>query len=80
MRPELPRLPWFRASLGLLTPQRAPVVRTLRVGRRTRTPAGPCEPYLAHAWKLWEEIVPLGYEGRYQRVRACLRDVVQDLS
>ncbi|MFJ7067861.1 hypothetical protein [Streptomyces sp. NPDC101115] len=55
-------------------------MRTLRVGCRTRTPAGPCEPYLAHAWKLWEEIVPLGYEGRYQRVRACLRDVAQDLS
>ncbi|MEU4351781.1 hypothetical protein [Streptomyces sp. NPDC023838] len=23
-----------------------------------------------NAWKLWEEIVPLGYEGSYQRVRA----------
>ncbi|GAA3475564.1 ISL3 family transposase [Streptomyces yanii] len=25
------------------------------------------------AWKLWEEIVPLGYKGSYQRVRAYLR-------
>ncbi|MFG3532308.1 hypothetical protein ACGF8B_37105 [Streptomyces sp. NPDC047917] len=23
-----------------------------------------------NAWKLWEEIVPLGYKGSYQRVRA----------
>lgn len=23
-----------------------------------------------NAWKLWEEIVPLGYQGSYQRVRA----------
>ncbi|GHC45398.1 hypothetical protein GCM10010507_20820 [Streptomyces cinnamoneus] len=27
-----------------------------------------------NAWKLWEEIVPLGYKGSYQRVRACLRN------
>ncbi|NEB74320.1 hypothetical protein G3I40_03585 [Streptomyces sp. SID14478] len=27
-----------------------------------------------HAWKLWEEIVPLGYKGSYQRVRAYLRE------
>ncbi|MHC0432994.1 ISL3 family transposase [Streptomyces sp. O3] len=27
-----------------------------------------------NAWKLWEEIVPLGYKGSYQRVRACLHD------
>ncbi|MEV0372502.1 ISL3 family transposase [Streptomyces sp. NPDC050636] len=27
-----------------------------------------------NAWKLWEEIVPLGYEGSYQRVRAYLHD------
>ncbi|MCX4672443.1 transposase [Streptomyces sp. NBC_01381] len=26
-----------------------------------------------NAWKLWEEIVPLGYKGSYQRVRAQLR-------
>ncbi|AKL64270.1 ISL3 family transposase [Streptomyces sp. Mg1] len=26
-----------------------------------------------NAWKLWEEIVPLGYQGNYQRVRAYLR-------
>lgn len=26
-----------------------------------------------NAWKLWEEIVPLGYTGSYQRVRAYLR-------
>lgn len=26
-----------------------------------------------NAWKLWEEIVPLGYQGNYQRVRAQLR-------
>ncbi|WP_381805081.1 ISL3 family transposase [Streptomyces niveus] len=26
-----------------------------------------------NAWKLWEEIVPLGYQGSYQRVRAYLR-------
>ncbi|MEW1912554.1 transposase [Kitasatospora sp. NPDC085895] len=26
-----------------------------------------------NAWKLWEEIVPLGYKGSYQRVRAYLR-------
>ncbi|MEU0946840.1 ISL3 family transposase [Streptomyces canus] len=25
-----------------------------------------------NAWKLWEEIVPLGYKGSYQRVRAYL--------
>ncbi|MFF4166362.1 ISL3 family transposase [Streptomyces sp. NPDC001741] len=25
-----------------------------------------------NAWKLWEEIVPLGYQGSYQRVRAYL--------
>ncbi|MFJ3880763.1 transposase [Streptomyces sp. NPDC090077] len=25
-----------------------------------------------NAWKLWEKIVPLGYEGSYQRARACL--------
>ncbi|MEU0950533.1 hypothetical protein ABZ379_49155 [Streptomyces canus] len=25
-----------------------------------------------NAWKLWEEIVPLGYRGSYQRVRAYL--------
>lgn len=28
----------------------------------------------ANAWKLWEEIVPLGYKGSYQRVRAHLHD------
>lgn len=27
----------------------------------------------SNAWKLWEEIVPLGYKGSYQRVRAYLR-------
>ncbi|MGI5478688.1 ISL3 family transposase [Streptomyces lavendofoliae] len=27
-----------------------------------------------NAWKLWEEIVPLGYKGSYQRVRANLHD------
>ncbi|MFE5827719.1 ISL3 family transposase [Streptomyces erythrochromogenes] len=27
-----------------------------------------------NAWKLWEEIVPLGYQGSYQRVRAYLRE------
>ncbi|MFC8440333.1 hypothetical protein ACFUJT_19365 [Streptomyces griseoincarnatus] len=27
-----------------------------------------------NAWKLWEEIVPLGYKGGYQRVRAYLHD------
>ncbi|MFD5326839.1 transposase [Streptomyces sp. NPDC127092] len=27
-----------------------------------------------NAWKLWEEIVPLGYMGSYQRVRAYLHD------
>ncbi|MFJ6635342.1 transposase [Streptomyces sp. NPDC091376] len=26
------------------------------------------------AWKLWEETVPLGYKGSYQRVRAYLHD------
>ncbi|MFD8990381.1 transposase [Streptomyces goshikiensis] len=26
----------------------------------------------SNAWKLWEEIVPLGYQGSYQRVRAYL--------
>ncbi|MER5775534.1 transposase [Streptomyces sp. NPDC002039] len=26
-----------------------------------------------NAWKPWEEIVPLGYQGSYQRVRAYLR-------
>ncbi|MFI5985177.1 ISL3 family transposase [Streptomyces sp. NPDC051555] len=26
-----------------------------------------------NAWKLWEEIVPLGYQGSYQRVRAYIR-------
>jgi transposase len=26
-----------------------------------------------NAWKLWEEIVPLGYKGSYQRVRAYLQ-------
>nr|WP_237535909.1 ISL3 family transposase [Streptomyces sp. SID3343] len=26
-----------------------------------------------NAWKLWEEIVPLGYRGSYQRVRAYFR-------
>ena len=39
-----------------------------------------CKPYLddrwndgiTNAWKLWEEIVPLGYIGSYQRVRAYL--------
>ncbi|WP_434099949.1 ISL3 family transposase [Streptomyces viridosporus] len=25
-----------------------------------------------NAWKLWEEVVPLGYQGSYQRVRAYL--------
>ncbi|MET9879769.1 ISL3 family transposase [Actinacidiphila glaucinigra] len=25
-----------------------------------------------NAWKMWEEIVPLGYQGNYQRVRAYL--------
>ncbi|MFB9601365.1 hypothetical protein ACFFTQ_00015 [Streptomyces roseofulvus] len=25
-----------------------------------------------NAWKLWEQIVPLGYKSGYQRVRACL--------
>ncbi|GAA4989936.1 hypothetical protein GCM10023205_71470 [Yinghuangia aomiensis] len=41
----------------------------------------PFKPYLdnrwddgcTNAWKLWEEIVPLGYPGSYQRVRAYLR-------
>ncbi|MFF0887123.1 ISL3 family transposase [Streptomyces sp. NPDC003456] len=27
-----------------------------------------------NAWRLWEEIVPLGYKGSYQRVRAYLHD------
>ncbi|MEU5431690.1 ISL3 family transposase [Streptomyces olivoreticuli] len=27
-----------------------------------------------NAWKLWEEIVPFGYKGSYQRVRAYLRE------
>lgn len=27
----------------------------------------------SNAWKLWEEIVPLGYKGSYQRVRAYIR-------
>ncbi|MBP2587153.1 transposase [Streptomyces sp. PvR006] len=27
-----------------------------------------------NAWKLWEEIVPLGYQSSYQRVRAYLHD------
>ncbi|MFJ9968341.1 hypothetical protein [Streptomyces avermitilis] len=27
-----------------------------------------------NAWKLWEEIVPLGYKSSYQRVRAYLHD------
>ncbi|MEW5630558.1 hypothetical protein AB1388_28985 [Streptomyces hydrogenans] len=27
-----------------------------------------------NAWKLWEENVPLGYKGSYQRVRAYLHD------
>nr|WP_217510257.1 transposase [Streptomyces vilmorinianum] len=27
-----------------------------------------------NAWKLWEEIVPLGYRGSYGRVSACLRE------
>ncbi|MEV6131737.1 hypothetical protein AB0M05_33930 [Streptomyces violaceusniger] len=27
-----------------------------------------------NAWKRWEEIVPLGYKGSYQRVRAYLHD------
>ncbi|KFF97539.1 hypothetical protein IQ62_29640 [Streptomyces scabiei] len=27
-----------------------------------------------NAWKLWEEIVPLGYKGSYQRVRAYLHE------
>ncbi|MFG2133057.1 ISL3 family transposase [Streptomyces sp. NPDC048751] len=27
-----------------------------------------------NAWKLWEEIVPLGYKGSYQRVRSYLRE------
>lgn len=29
---------------------------------------------VTNAWKLWEEIVPLGYKGSYQRVRAYLRE------
>ncbi|MFF1650931.1 transposase [Streptomyces sp. NPDC058240] len=49
---------------------------------QTRTPVlDEYEPYLddrwnagcTNAWKLWEEIVPLGYKGSYQRVRAYLR-------
>ncbi|MFC9285170.1 hypothetical protein [Streptomyces sp. NPDC057052] len=40
------------------------------------------KPYLDDRWsegctnvrKLWEEIVPLGYKGSYQRVRAYLYD------
>ncbi|XCW00634.1 hypothetical protein ABZO31_01940 [Streptomyces sp. HUAS MG47] len=46
-------------------------------------PVGPgrVKPYLdgcwnegcTDAWKLWGEIVPLGYEGSYQRVSAYLR-------
>ncbi|MEU7428235.1 hypothetical protein [Streptomyces sp. NPDC040750] len=40
------------------------------------------KPYLDYRWnegftnacKLWEEIVPLGYKGSYQRVRAHLHD------
>ncbi|MDX3131840.1 hypothetical protein PV367_19050 [Streptomyces europaeiscabiei] len=27
-----------------------------------------------NTWKLWEEIVPLGYKGGYQRVRAYLHE------
>ncbi|MFJ8664043.1 transposase [Streptomyces sp. NPDC093795] len=27
----------------------------------------------SNAWKVWEEIVPLGYKGSYQRVRAYIR-------
>ncbi|MCX4759008.1 transposase [Kitasatospora purpeofusca] len=40
-----------------------------------------CKPYrddrwsegCTNAWKLWEEIAPLGYKGSYQRVRAYIR-------
>ncbi|MFE9636551.1 hypothetical protein [Streptomyces sp. NPDC006463] len=27
-----------------------------------------------NAWRVWEEIVPLGYQGSYQRVRAYFRE------
>lgn len=29
---------------------------------------------VTNAWKLWEEIVPLGYKGSYQRVRTYLKE------
>ncbi|GGS90058.1 hypothetical protein GCM10010206_61010 [Streptomyces cinerochromogenes] len=34
----------------------------------------PSRRYPPRVWKLWEEIVPLGYKGSYQRVRAYLHN------
>ncbi|MFJ8085261.1 alpha/beta fold hydrolase [Streptomyces sp. NPDC096205] len=51
-----------------------PVPRRIRrTGTRIpRTVARPW-PDCTNAWKAWEEIVPLGYRGSYQRVRAYFR-------
>ncbi|MFF3565408.1 hypothetical protein ACFYXS_35740 [Streptomyces sp. NPDC002574] len=38
----------------------------------TSRPGRPLERGFTNAWKLWEEIVSLGYKGSYQRVRAYL--------
>ncbi|WP_407917973.1 hypothetical protein [Kitasatospora sp. NE20-6] len=40
-------------------------------GRRQARP--PSDHGCTSAWKLWEEIVPLGHQGSYQRVGAYLR-------
>lgn len=73
-------------GMGSTTVQRlagAAQPEDLFVGQWQNRPSvlDPFKPYLddrwdegcANAWKLWEEIVPLGYPGSYQRVRAYLR-------
>ncbi|WLQ45575.1 hypothetical protein P8A22_02360 [Streptomyces laculatispora] len=42
---------------------------TIETGRYETQGSSGC----TNAWKLWEEIVPLGYQGSYARVRAYLR-------
>jgi transposase len=46
----------------------------LRPRQLQALPGRPLERGCTNAWKLWEEFVPLGYKGSYQRVRAYLHD------
>lgn len=46
----------------------------IQAGRVQALPGDRWNQGCTNAWAAWEEIVSLGYQGSYQRVRACLRE------